>query len=106
MKRTETPCYDCIHFTGAPAGKCSAFPVEIPEKIWSGKLQHREPFPGDHGFRFEPKLSEFLTIPEVAAVLRVNPKTIYRAIWSNKVHAYKIGKAWRIAERDIEQFRI
>jgi len=50
-------------------------------------------------------MSEFLTISEVADALRVNPKTIYRAVWSKNVPAYKVGKAWRIAKRDIELFR-
>ncbi len=105
MKSLTTPCYDCVHFRDAPAGRCDAFTDHIPEKIWTGKFQHNEPFSGDHGIRFEPRGSEFLTISEVAKVLRVNPKTIYRAVWSKKVPAYKIGKAWRIAKRDIELFR-
>jgi excisionase family DNA binding protein len=48
---------------------------------------------------------EFLSIPEVAEVLKVNPKTIYRAVWSKKLPAYKIGRAWRISDKDIEFFR-
>jgi excisionase family DNA binding protein len=47
----------------------------------------------------------FSTIPEVAELLRVNPKTIYRAVWSKQLPAYKVGKAWRISEKDIERFR-
>ncbi len=105
MKPLKLPCYDCLHFRSAEAGRCAAFPDQIPGKIWSGKSLHREPFPGDHGILFEPRMTEFLTISEVADVLRVNPKTIYRAVWSRKVPAYKIGKAWRIAKRDIELFR-
>ncbi len=105
MRPPKTICYDCIHFRGAKAGKCDAYPEEIPEKIWAGRLAHREPFPGDQGIRFEPKTDEFLTIYEAAKLLRVNPKTIYRALWAKKVPAYKIGKAWRIAKRDIERFR-
>ncbi len=105
MKPFKTPCYDCVHFIGAVAGRCDAFPDQIPEKMWSGKSRHCEPFPGDRGVRFEPRTNEFLTISEVAEILRVNPKTIYRAVWSKKVPAYKIGKSWRIAKRDIELFR-
>ncbi len=105
MKSFKTSCYDCIHFLGAEAGRCDAFPDQIPEKIWSGKSPHRDPFPGDRGIQFEPRMTEFLTISEVAEILRVNPKTIYRAVWSKSVPAYKIGKTWRIAQRDIERFR-
>ena len=105
MKSLKKPCYDCLHFRDSKAGRCDAFPDQIPRKIWSGKSLHREPFPGDRGMQFEPRMTEFLTISEMADVLRVNPKTIYRAVWSKKVPAYKIGKAWRIAKRDIEMFR-
>ena len=59
---------------------------------------------GDSGFR--RKITRvFSTIPEVAELLKVNPKTIYRAVWSKQLPAYKVGKAWRIADKDIELFR-
>ncbi len=105
MKSPRTICFDCLHFRRAEAGRCDAFPDQIPEKLWSGKTLHREPFPGDRGIQFEPMANEFLTISEVAKVLRVNPKTVYRAVWSKNVPAYKIGKVWRIAKKDIELFR-
>lgn len=106
MNQLRPPCYDCIHFRGAKSGRCDGFPDQIPEPIWSGKFQHHESFPGDRGIRFEPKItSEFLTISELAKVLNVNPKTIYRAVWSKKLPAYKIGRAWRFAKRDVEVFR-
>ncbi len=103
----KTPCYRCKHFLGSERGKCRAFPGrEIPEAIWSGKSLHQESFPGDYGIRFEVNIAnEYLTISEVARVLKVNPKTIYRAVWSNKIPAYKVGKSIRIAKKDIERFR-
>jgi excisionase family DNA binding protein len=100
------PCVQCKHFLGTETGRCSAFPDRIPEPIWSGKVQHTEAFPGDRGIRFQPDTAaEFLTISELAKVLKVNPKTVYRAVWSKKVPAYKIGKALRIAKKDIELFK-
>lgn len=106
MKSLRQPCYDCIHFREAKSGKCDAFPDKIPEQIWSGGFQHDKSFPGDRGFRFRRKITRvFSTIPEVAELLKVNPKTIYRAVWSKQLPAYKVGKAWRIADKDIELFR-
>lgn len=106
MKPLSCPCYRCKHLLGSKAGRCNAFPGKIPDQIWSGKLEHRQPFPGDHGIQFEVDVAaEFLTISEMAKVLKVNPKTIYRAVWSKKVPAYKVGKALRIAKKDIELFK-
>jgi hypothetical protein len=34
--------------------RCSAFPEEIPREIAGNKHDHRKPFPGDRGIRFEP----------------------------------------------------
>lgn len=99
-------CYDCEYFREARFGMCEAFPDKIPEQLWSGKFQHDEPFPGDRGIRFRSKsTSGFLSISELAKLLNVNPKTIYRAVWSRNLPAYKIGKAWRISEKDIELFK-
>ena len=102
----KPPCYRCRHLLGSKAGRCSAFPNQIPERIWSGKSRHTEPFPGDRGVRFAVDIaSEFLTVSEMAKALKVNPKTVYRAVWSKKIPAYKIGKSLRIARKDIELFK-
>ena len=46
-------CEYCIHYTGA--GRCKAFPTSIPLSIAMGSYDHRNPWPGDNGIRFEPK---------------------------------------------------
>jgi hypothetical protein len=46
-------CYDCKH-----KGKglmCKAYPERIPDAILEGRHDHRKPYKGDQGIRFEPK---------------------------------------------------
>jgi len=46
---------DCRHLTwdkGEPV-TCRAFPAGIPEEIFLNGFDHRKPYPGDHGIRFE-----------------------------------------------------
>jgi hypothetical protein len=45
-------CVYCRHLTAGR--KCAAFPDGIPDEIEYNWVDHREPYPGDHGIRFEP----------------------------------------------------
>jgi hypothetical protein len=47
------PCYVCKNFITAKGAKCKAFPEGIPDDIYWGKHDHRKPYPGDNGIRFE-----------------------------------------------------
>ena len=44
-------CAVCRHWTIGVC--CKAFPDGIPNEIRSGKFDHKQPFPGDNGVRFE-----------------------------------------------------
>lgn len=48
-------CVDCRHYHGPKTDTCDAFPKGIPTAILFGQHDHRKPFPGDHGIRFESK---------------------------------------------------
>lgn len=45
-------CETCAHYEGPFT--CAAFPVEIPDDIFEGFFDHRQPYPGDNGVRWEP----------------------------------------------------
>jgi hypothetical protein len=45
-------CSVCRHLRSASARECDAFPDGIPDPIWTGRHDHRSPYPGDHGIQF------------------------------------------------------
>ncbi|MCB9731990.1 MAG: hypothetical protein H6745_05080 [Deltaproteobacteria bacterium] len=47
-------CRACRHIVGI--GTCAAFPDGIPLAIQQSRADHREPFEGDRGLRFQPTL--------------------------------------------------
>ena len=47
---------------------------------------------------------EFLTVQEVANVLKVTKMTIYRYIKAKKITAYKVGKDFRINKEEFDKF--
>jgi len=51
-------CADCKHVFDRPGVACKAFPDGIPFAIQSGQVDHRKPYKGDNGIRFEPIESE------------------------------------------------
>lgn len=46
----------------------------------------------------------FLTPQEVSGLLRISTQTVRRWINEGKLPAYKVGRAWRIKETDLDQW--
>lgn len=48
--------------------------------------------------------SQFLTVGEVARVLRVSNMTVYRLINSGQLPAVRVGKSYRLREEDVDRY--
>jgi len=46
----------------------------------------------------------FLTVAEVARGLRVSNMTVYRLVNSGQLPAVRVGRSYRIAERDVRRY--
>ena len=52
------------------------------------------------------KISEvkFLTIAEVAAMMRVSKMTVYRLVHSGELPAVRVGRSFRVTEKDVNEY--
>ena len=46
----------------------------------------------------------FLTVAEVAELMRVSNMTVYRLVKSGELRALQIGKSYRLREEDVDAF--
>ena len=46
---------------------------------------------------------EYLSIEEVAKMLKVNKRTVYRLAVKGEIPAFKFGKSWRIDSAKLEK---
>lgn len=46
----------------------------------------------------------FLTIAEVAAVMRVSKMTVYRLVHSGELPAVRVGRSFRVSEKDVNAY--
>lgn len=69
---------------------CQAFPGGIPLEILVGDVDHRQPYPGDGGYRFVGQPFPTTSRPVHAATLRVLEDQALRpvgALWTDRVDA-------------------
>lgn len=48
--------------------------------------------------------SRFLTVAEVAGLLRVSTMTVYRLIKAEQLAAVRVGKSFRVREDDVDRY--
>jgi len=47
---------------------------------------------------------EVLTVEEAAALLKLNPETIYRKARKGEIPAVKVGRSWRFPKEPLEEW--
>jgi len=47
---------------------------------------------------------KFLTVAEVAAVMRVSKMTVYRLVHSGELPAVRVGRSFRVSEQDVNAY--
>jgi len=57
--------------------------------------------PGDSNAVSDVK---FLTIAEVAAVMRVSNMTVYRLVHGGELPAVRVGRSFRVSEKDVNNY--
>jgi excisionase family DNA binding protein len=48
--------------------------------------------------------SRFLTIAEVAAMMRVSKMTVYRLVHHEELPALRVGRSFRVREEDVDEY--
>ena len=48
--------------------------------------------------------SKFLTVAEVAAMMRVSKMTVYRLVHSGELPAVRVGRSFRVLEKDVDEY--
>jgi len=44
---------------------------------------------------------EILTVEEVAALLKIHPKTVYKFLKANELQGHRFGRLWRFKKSEI-----
>jgi excisionase family DNA binding protein len=48
--------------------------------------------------------SKFLTIAEVASMMRVSKMTVYRLVHGGELPALRVGRSFRVLEEDVNEY--
>ena len=56
------------------------------------------------GMAFLEMGDQFLTIAEVASVMRVSKMTVYRLVHGGELPAVRVGRSFRVSEEDVNEY--
>jgi excisionase family DNA binding protein len=62
------------------------------------------PTPDPHGAGADISGVRFLTVAEVASVMRVSKMTVYRLVHSGELPAVRVGRSFRVPESDVHAY--
>ena len=48
--------------------------------------------------------SKFLTVAEVATMMRVSKMTVYRLVHGGELPAVRVGRSFRVLEEDVDEY--
>ncbi|MBI2243780.1 MAG: helix-turn-helix domain-containing protein [Nocardioides sp.] len=48
--------------------------------------------------------SKFLTVADVAAMMRVSKMTVYRLVHNGELPAVRVGRSFRVQEKDVDEY--
>ena len=48
--------------------------------------------------------AKFLTVAEVAAMMRVSKMTVYRLVHNGELPAVRVGRSFRVVEEDVNEY--
>ena len=48
--------------------------------------------------------AKFLTVAEVAAMMRVSKMTVYRLVHNGELPAVRVGRSFRVQEKDVHDY--
>ncbi|GGP57035.1 helix-turn-helix domain-containing protein [Saccharothrix coeruleofusca] len=60
--------------------------------------------PAEENERAGPAQVKFLTVAEVALIMRVSKMTVYRLVHSKALAAVRVGKSFRVPERAVQEY--
>jgi excisionase family DNA binding protein len=66
----------------------------VQRKVWCAMA-------ANSGDLSDPK---FLTVAEVAAMMRVSKMTVYRLVHGGELPAVRVGRSFRVKEHDVDEY--
>jgi excisionase family DNA binding protein len=81
----------------APVVRCDC-PGKLPEGARKGMVGN---LMGSHSLLEEVR---FLTVAEVAALMRVSKMTVYRLVHAGDLAAVRVGRSFRVPENAVQEY--